>query len=161
MIRRILVAALAVAMAGCAYRTGYTVRKDIHTIAVPVFSNDTFYRNLEIDLTREVITAVEKRTPYKIAGSKSADAVLEGRITGYKTVVLQEDAKNNPTENEIVLTVQVIVKDTRSGKVLYKGDVREGDNFSTPAGDTELETRMFLFRRAAVRIVEAALEEDW
>jgi hypothetical protein len=158
---RLLPLAIALLAAGCGYRAGYTVRGDVQSIAVPIFANDTYYRNIEIGLTREVITAVEKRTPYRIVDSAAADVVLEGRISDYRTVVLQEDAHNEPTETELVLVVKVSLRRTSDGKTLYQGEVREGENFSPPIGETQEETRAFLFRRAAIRIVEAALDEEW
>ena len=161
MARRLMLVSLLVLSAGCGYRAGYTVRNDVRTVAVPVFANDTFYRDIEVDLTRNVVAEIEKKTPYRIVDSSAADALLEGRITRYRTVVLQEDSKNNPTETEVVLVVALKLLDRRSGDTLYSGDVRDGDNFSAPAGQTEMQARAALFRRAASRIVETAFEEDW
>jgi len=152
--------ALAMSALGCGYRTGYTVRSDVSVLAVPVFANDTFYRNVEIDLTSAVVAEIEKITPYRIGDSASADAVLQGRITSYRTPVLQEDAANAVTASQVVLAVKVVLVDA-SGRTLYSGSVREAESFSPAAGETELAARGRLLRRVARRIVETALEEDW
>jgi len=161
MARNATLALLLLVAAGCGYRSGYLVRDDIKTVDVPVFGNDTFYRGLEVDLTRDVVTEIEKRTPYRVTGAPSADAVLEARITDYRTTVLQEDAHDNPTEKDVVLAVNVTLKDARTGKVLFHDTIRDSDTFAVPLAETELTTRALLFRRAAVRIVEKAFERGW
>ena len=161
MTRRWLSAICLVLVAGCAYRSGYTMRGDVKTIAVPVFANDTFYRAIEIDLTRAVVTRIEKETPYRMTDSTSADAVLTGRIKNYRLAVLQEDADDMPTEMQIILSVEVTLTDTRTGEILFKGIVRDGDDFSSTAGETELTTRARLFNRMAQEIVEKTFESKW
>jgi hypothetical protein len=160
-------------LGGCGYKAGFLVRDDVEKISVPVFANDTFYRNLEIDLTNAVVERIEKETPYKIADAADADAVLEGRITRYGVTVLQEKTdRQKPADNginrittttdaEAVLTVEVTLKDTHSGKVLAKATIRDGESFSTFAGESELGSRALLFRRVAQEIVEKSLEKDW
>jgi hypothetical protein len=78
MARKTLIFIAILALSGCGYHSGYTARRDVHNVAVPVFGNDSFYRNIEIDLTREVVSAIEKKTPYRIVDSSAADVVLEG-----------------------------------------------------------------------------------
>ncbi len=161
MLRKTVILLVALAAAGCGYRAGYTVRRDIDKLSVPIFKNDTFYRGLELTLTSEVLSAVEKRTPYSITDSSEADAILVGRIASYKTTVLHEDTANTAIETGLALVVEVSLEEARSGKVLYRGEIREGDSFAAAAGETEEGVRELLFRRTAMRILEAALDEDW
>ena len=161
MIRKAAIMALLALVTGCGYQAGYVARDDLKRVAVPVFANDTFYRGIEIELTRQVITRMEKETLYGIVDSSRADAVLEGRILAYRLAVLQENERNNPTEVQMVLSVEATLRDARTGAVLSKATVREGDSFSTPAGEDELSQRALLFRRAAGALVERAFEKGW
>jgi hypothetical protein len=160
MVRRIAVLICLAALCGCGYRAGFAMREDIHRVAVPVFGNNTFYRNIEIDLTRAVVDELETVTPYRIVDRQEADAVLEGRISGYRVNVLQEDALERPRENQIVLTADVTLRDVRTDRVLKRTTVREAESFVPPAGEDEISSRPALFRRTARTIVERAFEED-
>jgi len=159
--RKAAVLALVALLAGCGYRAGYLVREDIHKVAVPVFANDTFYRNFEIELTQAVVNRIENETPYELADSSVADAILEGRITSYRFTVLAEDRKNRTTQAEVTVTVEVTLRNARNGAVLSKNTIREGDSFSTFADETQAGTTSFVFRRTAQRIVEKSFERDW
>ena len=155
------VLAVAAAMSGCGYSVGSLMRDDIDSVSVEMFANDTFYRNIEVELTRAVVTRIEKETQYRISDSGRADVVMEGRIVSYALQVLQEDEENRPTESELVLTVEVKLVNPRNGKVEYKGTSREGESFSTFAGETEESARALLYRRTAQTLVEKAFERDW
>lgn len=153
--------ALAAGMAGCGYNAGYVARGDISRVAVPVFANDTFYREIEVDLTQQVVNQIEKRTPYTLSDSSSADAILEGRVKGYTKTVLAEDTKDNPIDLNVVLTVEVTLKDARTGAVIKTENIRVADDFVQSLGETETTARTTLFERAAYRIVERVFEHDW
>src|SRR5215471_5504302 len=49
---------------------GYTTRANydtsIHTVRVPIFKNNTFYKGMEFDLTRAVVREIEAKTPFKV-----------------------------------------------------------------------------------------------
>ena len=152
--------AVAVAALGCGYRAGYLVRGDISYVAVPVFANRTFYRHLEIGMTDAMITEVEKTTPYSISKTSSADAVLQGVITSYRTPVLTEDAADEVTEQQVVVVVTFTLV-SADGRVLSKGTVREAETFSPAAGETDASKRPLLFRRTARLLAEKAFERDW
>lgn len=152
---------LVLVVTGCGYNLGYTARGDISTVAVGIFSNKSYYRNIEIDITQAVVSEIEKTTPYRVSLSSEADTVLEGEIIGYRTAVLREDAQNEPIETEIILTVDARLTDGRTGEVLAEVTIREAEDFSGPAGEEEMTTRPALYRRIAREIVERLFEGDW
>ncbi len=151
---------LCIAM-GCGYRAGFVARDDIRTVSVPVFANDTFYRHIETDLTGAVIDEIGKVTPYRIARSNAADAVLEGRIVQYRTALLVEDAADEVIESEILLSVEVTLRDGATGSILAQALIRESESFSPALGEEELAGRPALFRRVARLVVERTFEETW
>lgn len=153
--------ACAILAGGCGYRAGLVVREDIRTVAVPIFANRTFYRDIELDVTRAVIDEIEKTSPYRIAHSATADAVLEGEIVQYRTPVLVEDAADETVESEVVIVIEVTLRESATGKTLSRALVQESESFSPPAGEDELSARAILFRRVARLVAERAFEEAW
>jgi hypothetical protein len=83
-IRFVAAALVAASLTGCAgYHIGpiqpYYLR-DIHTIAVPTFTNDTLLPRIEVLVTSTVIKQFQQDGTYKIVGDDKADAILQGRI---------------------------------------------------------------------------------
>jgi hypothetical protein len=51
------------------------------TVYVPIFESQSFSRAERLQLTEQLIKAIEQRTPYKVVGSPDdADLVVEGTI---------------------------------------------------------------------------------
>src|SRR5512143_19479 len=83
-------AALAAVLAtspACGYRlrgTGSSLPTRIRTVCVPVFKNQTTRFELDVKLTRAVVSELVARGKVAIsADPAAADAVLEGEITGF------------------------------------------------------------------------------
>ena len=54
--------------------------RDIHTIAIPTFTNKTLIPRVEVLVTDTVIKQFQQDGTYRIASSESADATLNGEI---------------------------------------------------------------------------------
>lgn len=82
-----LVAALAcLSLSGCfGYHIGpakpYYLR-DVHTIAIPTFTNKTLIPRVEVLVTDTVIKQFQQDGTFRIAGGGTADATLKGEIIG-------------------------------------------------------------------------------
>lgn len=74
----------AVSLSGCVgYRLGEIkpqYLKDIHSIAVPTFKNDTFIPRIEVLVTNTVIKQFQQDGTFRIANEHDADAVLHCTI---------------------------------------------------------------------------------
>ncbi len=117
----VLVAVAGMALAGCGYTARSIYPTDIATVAVPVFKNTTFRRNLEFELTEAIDKNIEARTPYKISGESHADSILTGKIVSVQENVLTNRLQNNlPQETQVTIVVNFTWKDTRTGKVLVR-----------------------------------------
>jgi len=96
-------------------------RQDVHTIAVPIFTNTSYYRGDEFNLTKAIITQIEQRTPYKVVDRDHADTILEGQITRVRRQTISSDRNSAlPQEQLYAIEVSFIWKDLRSGKVLME-----------------------------------------
>ena len=81
--------------------------EDIQTISVHVVNNETFWRGLELDLTREITDEIAARTPLILTNRKNADALLRGTIVSFRKAVLQEDLDDNTLEAAVVAVVEI------------------------------------------------------
>jgi len=113
---------------GCAgmsgvYSMGNTFERDIKTVAVPIFENETNRRGLEFQLTEAVQKEITKRTPYRLAKGLDADTRLTGRIVGFRKDVLGETRYDDPRELQLSLMVKVTWEDLRTNRVLLDKEI--------------------------------------
>jgi outer membrane lipopolysaccharide assembly protein LptE/RlpB len=121
-----LLAAL-LGVTGCGYhRLGAATHlpPDLHTLAVPVFANDTDAYGTETAMTSAVIREFNARTPYRVVPEKEADAdaVLDGVILNESVTPLTYNASTQQSSSFLItMVVSATLKD-RDGRVLYHND---------------------------------------
>jgi hypothetical protein len=109
---------------GCAaYRMGNEALfpPDIHTVYVPVFTSDSFRRNLGERLTEVVKKEIENRTPYKLVNSPEADSILTGRILRDTKRLTVEAPDDEARELEINFVVEITWVDRRGQMLAQQG----------------------------------------
>jgi hypothetical protein len=99
---------------------GYTSKplysEEIHTVRVPIFKNETYYRGLEFQLTEAVIREIESKTPFKVVTAGCpADTELTGKITTVNKALINVTQLNGIRESEVTLAVGVVWRDLRAG----------------------------------------------
>ncbi len=117
-----------IALHGCAadgtvggYGSKSIYDTSIHTIAVPIFQNRTFYREYEFQLTESLIKDIEAHTPYKVTRDTSADTMLTGTILSVDQHLLSRQLDTGVVqEAELVMTVSFEWKDLRTGRIIRK-----------------------------------------
>jgi hypothetical protein len=111
-------------LAGCGYHVGGKadlMPKNIKTIAITSFVNvTTRYRiaeRLPADIAREFIS----RTRYRIvADPRDADAVLSGAVVNFNAFPgIFDPATGRATGVQTVVTLQLTLRDQKSGQVLF------------------------------------------
>ena len=107
------------------YRLGADAIYDsnIKTIYVPVFNNRAFqttpYRGMEVDITRAVVKEIGQKTKFKVVSDPTrADTELKGVVIAVNKTILNRNQQNLTREAEVVLTVDVLWRDLRTGKNL-------------------------------------------
>jgi hypothetical protein len=142
MIRTILLA-LACLLSGCGYAWSdngnsfsqsspkdSVYRTDIRTVAVPIFANKTFYRGVEFNLSKAVVTQLESHTPYRVAPKESADTLLTGEIVNVRVNNISRSPFNAlPQEQLLLINVNFTWKDLRTGQIYTE---RRGFEQSAP-----------------------------
>lgn len=110
---------------GCGYHTAghvVTIPDDVHTIAIPAFTNTSQTFRVEQMLTAAVIHEFTLRTHYRIAydPAQGADATLRGTVTGTSVIPTTYDSQTGRANTvQIAVAMSVILTDS-SGKILYQ-----------------------------------------
>lgn len=116
---------VAASVAGCSsdphegYSFSSSFRSDVKTVAVPVWTNNTFYHGMETKLAQALVTQINKSTPYKVTSNGNAGTVLEGTIT---SVNLRQLSTSPTTGLGQEMSLEVVCdftwRDAGSNKVL-------------------------------------------
>jgi len=163
-------------LAGCGYQqsgdyalepqSGYKwkslYREDIHSVAVPIFTNKDFHRGVEFSLTKALITQIEAKTPYKVMDRDRADTILEGEITEVRTRVVSRDRDTALPQEELqAVTVNFVWKDLRTGKILKQRNGYEETKVLYPTlGEGQFTGTQLAVENLALSIVHE-LQADW
>ena len=137
-------------------------RGDVKTVAVPIFVNRTFYRGVEFDLSKAVISQLESRTPYKVAPRERADTLLEGEIIGVNVRTLSRNEFNAlPQEQLYAVIVNFTWKDLRNGKILtIRHNFEQTAPYYPTLGEGQFAGKQENVERLALAIVNE-LQADW
>ena len=145
---------------------GYTVRppfnSNIRTVYVPVFRSITFRRDVNFQLTEEVIKQIERRTPFKVVGKpEGADTTLEGVINFADKNLILENPFNLPRQLTANMTAAVTWTDNRTQKKVGEPmTVTATVNFFPEVGETSAAAFLKANQRLATDIVNA-MEQKW
>jgi len=153
----------AMAAAGCGYSNEPLHRTDVRTVAVNIFGNKSFRREMEFDLARALTKTIEMRTPYKVVQDpKRADSEIRGEILIFLAPVLTENVRTNTSmEVEVTLIAWFEWKDLRTGEILARREEVSGAGAYAPAiGETQNSATSDAIWRLARRIVEY-MEKPW
>ncbi|MCZ6785878.1 MAG: LPS assembly lipoprotein LptE [Planctomycetota bacterium] len=125
---------------GCRYTWGSgktqerTPQGDLPRVAVVTFDNDSFRRELEIRLTRQVADELRARAPQAAAPLSKADWILTGRIVAAGERVLSETTEDTVRQSSFWMTVEVTLKEQATEKVLRTYSLTESEPFSPIVG---------------------------
>lgn len=156
---RAAAAALAL-LGGCGYSAGPLTKHEYRRVYLPMFRNQTFWRDFEVGLTHEVEKELTTRPGISIVPQESADIVLAGTIVDFQQHVLTESTTDAVRESSTVTVVRVDVKDARTGEVERTYSVRYRATFSPATGQTAQTAANTSFVELARRIVDG-LEDDF
>ncbi len=174
MIRRPLVLgtliAIAMLAAGCSsdptagYAIGTSFDRDIETIHVPIFANDTYTRGIEVLLTDAIIKEIQARTPWRVTGARQAQVVLSGEIIDVELRRLSTARTSGLTQEQGVgLTLAFELRETGSDDVvLSRSNFAATEAFIPSQGLQErLEFGQHAVIREIARDVVSELRSNW
>jgi hypothetical protein len=164
---RAVVAAAAVALLPCGC-IGYSFRapynEEVRTVYVPVFRSITFRRDVNLQLTELVVKEIERRTPYKVVGTREdADTILDGTINFADKNLVVENPFNYP--RQLQASLSAAVNWTHNPPLEEELDrpptiVTENVNFVPEIGETSMTAFYKANQRMAQQIVDM-MEKAW
>lgn len=145
--------------AGCGYRVGMGQPvAGANTVALPIFDNRTWRPGVELDLARMVAAEVHARTPLRILDD-GADIIVEGSILSIDESVHSLREGQRIRESSVLVTVEVTLKDGRTGENLRRPFRRtEREPFVPTIGESLRTARAEALRRLAANIVDELVE---
>ncbi len=133
---------------------------DRDRVFVAFFTNETFYRDVEFELTNQVVAEVLSSPGLHLSSMEEADVVLTGRVLRVRQHVLSENQQQTPTSSSTSITVEVIVTDARTGEVIRKKKMSQQGQF-VPALGQDIETARREAYYFLARDIVRVLEEDF
>ena len=88
-------------------------------MAIPVFENGTTEYTLEQDVTNAVIERFVKDNHLRVVDERSANAVIRGKIVGYKNSVFGFSAGDRAQEYRVSITCSVVFKDLVKNREIW------------------------------------------
>ena len=133
-------------------------------MAIPVFENTTTEYTLELDVTNAVIDRFVKDNHLRVVDERSANAVIHGKLTGYKNAVFGFSAADRSQEYRVTLTCSVVFKDLVKNREIWNEPalVKTANYFVVDVpGDsarTELDGRKEAITKIADEILTRSVE---
>ncbi len=163
-----LISVLCLILGGCGYEmTGLNHNsslypKDVQTVAVPVFTNRSFRRDLEAELTKSIVQDIELHTPYKVVPPDRADTILEGEIVSAGINTVSPDNNTGlPQEQQYTVTVNFTWKNLRTGQILTKRTkFDQHESFFPTLGEDQSIGATAAVERLALGIVQE-MQGEW
>jgi hypothetical protein len=149
---------------GCGYSSKELFPTEVHTVAVPIFENRTFYRGIEFELAEAMVKQVESRTPYKGVAPGTAQTILEGTITDIEQTQLSRRRPGGlPQEMEVTVTVDFVWKDLGRGGVIKdrRGFQAVGRYIPTAGIGEPFETAQHDAVERLARDIVSTMRSDW
>ncbi|MCP4834947.1 MAG: hypothetical protein GY895_09295 [Phycisphaera sp.] len=161
---------VALASSGCSpdpadgWAMNWTHPEQYKSIAIPMFTNNSYFRGLERELARALVTEVESSTPYKVTGAGAADTLLRGTIADARLIPLSQSPITGLAE-EMLFEVDIDFEwiDLATGEsVVSRTNFKATALFmpSRPAMETIDLARFGVVQQMATDLVDV-LRDDW
>lgn len=111
--------------AACGYHVAgkaVALPPDLHTVAVPMFANQSTTFRMEQLVTGAVVHELTSRTGYRVISKadESADATLEGIVLGSEIAPVTYDSKTGRASSALVTVTARVKLVDRTGKILFE-----------------------------------------
>ena len=161
----VLAAFLASIPAGCGYySTTSRTAKDIKSIYVPFFSNETTQPDLDIQVTESIVDDLVDDNTLSVVNEDQADAILQGRIVAFENRPFSFDLELNAQEYRVLVRVVASLYKRRTNEPIWENKTITGVStyFVEPVeGENDFDTAVDI---AVFTISERILSltvQDW
>ena len=142
-------------LASCGYTTRSLMPGEVSNLAVDIFGNDTFEREIEFTLTRELTRELNQRAALRLTRRRHADAVLTGRIVRVSYPTLVETTNNEVSEQAVLVEAVVELKRLSDNSVISRFKIGNRAEFVVERG----ESRQTAFEEALRDLAEDIVNE--
>ncbi len=136
--------------------------KDVHTLAIPAFRNESLIPRMEGLLTDTVIKQFQQDGTYQITDASQADVILQGTLFRVTRTPERSVTGNVLLTNEydLSLSVRYQLVERATGKILDSGRTDGTTNFfvGNDVQQDELQALPIVAEQVAVRLVSAVAE---
>jgi len=148
---------------------GSPYQAEIRTVAVPIFTSNSYRRGLEFQLTEAVQKQIQLRTPFRLEKEEYAETILTGKIINLRKKKLGENRFDDPRQLETTLIVKVSWEDVQTGKILAQQDIdlepemirlMTESSFAPEVGQSLATSQQEAIDRMARRIIDM-METPW
>ena len=150
-------------LAACGYSTTSRTARDIKSVHVPFFENQTSEPNLEITVTESVIRYLQDDNTLRVTDEGDADAVLEGYIVEFQNRPFSFNIELNAEEYRVILRVRATLYNRRTNEPMWSDKIFVGDG-SYFVGTPEAKTYGDAVAEAISEITERILNlttQNW
>lgn len=160
-----LIALLLPWLAGCGVYSTTSGRIDdsIRRVAVPYLENQTAEPNIEVELTENIIEALQDDNTLRVVAASDAATELSGKVVRYTLREAFTTSDLQVDEYQVQIMVELTMRVLESGEALFeKKRITGTGNFAVDeaGGSAEAEARAYAAAEI-VREVVAAVVEDW
>jgi len=161
----ILFTLLALSATGCGVYSTSSGRIDesIRLVAVPYFENSTAEPNIEVELTENIISALQDDNTLRVVDLRDAATELTGKVVRYNLREAFTTSELQVDEYQVQIMVELTMRVLETGEALFeKKRITGTGNFSVDdtGGSAEADARSTAAAEI-VREVLAAVVEDW
>lgn len=131
---------------------------DRDEVFVGYFRNDTFFRDVQFDLSEQVVEEVLSRPGLRLTSKEDAEVLVSGRVINVAQRVLSEDEGLDLTTASTAITVVLEIHDAMTGALLKKKTLSQRAEYAPRLGRELEDARHEAFRflaRDIVRELEA------
>jgi hypothetical protein len=130
------IGAFAAVLSGCGYSTKSLLPEGVRTVAIDIFANDTYYREIEFRLARELSQEVNTRTTWKLDKKRNAEALISGRILSVQRPTLIENDADRVSEQAVILRAEVRLESLKDARLLDRFVVANRAEFIVERAET-------------------------
>lgn len=106
---------------GCGYyKTTPRTAKDIKSIYVPFFTNETTQPNLDIQVTELMVDFLVDDNTLKVVDEDQADAILQGRIVEFENRPFAFDTQLNAQSYRVLVRVVASLYKRRTNEAIWE-----------------------------------------
>ncbi len=144
---------------GCGYTVqgrGSNLPSDIHSVAIPIFGNQTIQTGAETEVARGLIDKFISAKRLTVAEEGSADALLTGTVKSYiQTPIAVTSGNQIVTGYRATLIVEFIFRRKRDGVVLWKSEMSEWRTYNVDSSLLVTDIN----KREAIRQISVLMAE--